>query len=109
MGGGTRFTPVKGRKFRAASLNLAERTLTANAPEQQNRHPYNNQGYLPNGSAPHQGPVPGATPLLPNQGRVIQTGPIRVLCIADVRGTKTLGGKQCVRVCEAKLTRRECR
>lgn len=30
---------------------------------------------------------PGATPLLPNQGRIIQTGPIRVLCIADVRGT----------------------
>lgn len=53
----------------------------------QPRNPYNNQGgYLPNGAAPHQGPLPGATPLLPNQGRIIQTGPIRVLCIADVRG-----------------------
>ncbi|KAK3316057.1 hypothetical protein B0H66DRAFT_276061 [Apodospora peruviana] len=52
---------------------------------QQTRNPYNNQGYLANGAAPHPGQL-GATPLLPNQGRVIQTGPIRVLCIADVRG-----------------------
>lgn len=43
---------------------------------------YNNQGYLQNGSVSQ----PGAAPLLPNQGRVIQTGPMRVLCIADVRG-----------------------
>ncbi|KAJ5123838.1 uncharacterized protein N7515_007663 [Penicillium bovifimosum] len=43
------------------------------------------QGYpLPNGAA--AGPVPGATPLLPNNGRVIQNGPTRILCIADVRG-----------------------
>lgn len=57
---------------------------------QQPRQPFNNQGgYLPNGApGGHPGlqPAPGATPLLPNQGRVIQTGPIRVLCIADVRG-----------------------
>lgn len=46
--------------------------------------PYNNSGYLQNGAS---GLPPGAAPLLPNQGRVIQTGPIRVLCIADVRGT----------------------
>ncbi|KAK8111409.1 calcineurin-like phosphoesterase [Apiospora kogelbergensis] len=55
---------------------------------QQPRQPYN-QGYMPNGapgSHPNLQPAPGATPLLPNQGRVIQTGPIRVLCIADVRG-----------------------
>ncbi|KAK9413147.1 putative DUF2433 domain-containing protein [Seiridium unicorne] len=52
---------------------------------QQPRQPYNNQGYLPNGANNIQ-PAPGATPLLPNQGRVLQTGPIRVLCIADVRG-----------------------
>src|SRR5687768_4369556 len=45
--------------------------------------PYNNSGYLQNGAT---GLPPGAAPLLPNQGRVIQTGPIRVLCIADVRG-----------------------
>ncbi|KAI3321202.1 hypothetical protein HD806DRAFT_503304 [Xylariaceae sp. AK1471] len=51
----------------------------------QPRQPYNNQGYMPNG-APASGPVPGATPLLPNQGRILQQGPIRVLCIADVRG-----------------------
>lgn len=30
--------------------------------------------------------MPGAVPLLPNQGRVIQQGPVRVLCVADVRG-----------------------
>ncbi|BCS30222.1 uncharacterized protein APUU_80525S [Aspergillus puulaauensis] len=42
------------------------------------------QGYsLPNGAS---GPVPGAAPLLPNNGRIIQNGPVRVLCIADVRG-----------------------
>lgn len=52
---------------------------------QQPRQPYSNQGYLPNGANNIQ-PAPGATPLLPNQGRVLQTGPIRVLCIADVRG-----------------------
>ncbi|KAI0864457.1 hypothetical protein F4860DRAFT_510783 [Xylaria cubensis] len=49
------------------------------------RQPYNNQGYMANG-APPSGPVPGATPLLPNQGRILQQGPIRVLCVADVRG-----------------------
>lgn len=52
---------------------------------QQPRQHYNQQGYLPNGANNIQ-PAPGATPLLPNQGRVLQTGPIRVLCIADVRG-----------------------
>ncbi|KAK5987730.1 hypothetical protein PT974_11863 [Cladobotryum mycophilum] len=46
--------------------------------------PYNNPGYLQNGATGL--PPPGAAPLLPNQGRVIQTGPIRILCIADVRG-----------------------
>ncbi|KAI0405096.1 hypothetical protein F4802DRAFT_597509 [Xylaria palmicola] len=48
--------------------------------------PYNNPGYMPVNGASASGPVPGATPLLPNQGRVLQQGPIRVLCIADVRG-----------------------
>ncbi|KAI1812412.1 hypothetical protein GGS20DRAFT_558145 [Poronia punctata] len=51
-----------------------------------NRQPYNNQGFMPNGAPAGTGPVPGATPLLPNQGRILQQGPIRVLCIADVRG-----------------------
>ncbi|KAI0421660.1 hypothetical protein F5X98DRAFT_329008 [Xylaria grammica] len=51
----------------------------------QPRQPYSNPGYMSNG-VPVSGPVPGATPLLPNQGRVLQQGPIRVLCIADVRG-----------------------
>ncbi|CAI4220012.1 unnamed protein product [Parascedosporium putredinis] len=43
---------------------------------------YNNSGYLPNGATN----LPPGAALLPNQGRIIQTGPIRVLCIADVRG-----------------------
>jgi hypothetical protein len=34
--------------------------------------------------------VPGATPLLPNNGRIIQNGSVRVLCVADVRGKETL-------------------
>ncbi|EGC49389.1 serine/threonine protein phosphatase [Histoplasma capsulatum var. duboisii H88] len=48
-------------------------------------HTFNNPGYnLANGST--SGPTPGATALLPNNGRVIQTGGVRVLCVADVRG-----------------------
>ncbi|RDL37048.1 Metallo-dependent phosphatase [Venustampulla echinocandica] len=48
---------------------------------------YNNPGYLPNGAVGgHAGLPPGAAPLLPNNGRVIQTGGVRVLCVADVRG-----------------------
>lgn len=55
--------------------------------EQPRPYSINNQGYLPNGQA-SQGvhAAPGAQPLLPNQGRVIQSGPVRVLCVADVRG-----------------------
>lgn len=54
----------------------------------QRPHSYNNQGgYLPNGAtAGHTGLPQGAAPLLPNHGRVIQTGGVRVLCVADVRG-----------------------
>jgi hypothetical protein len=44
------------------------------------------QAYLPNGAPQPSGPVPGARPLDPNQGRVQQIGHARVLCIADVRG-----------------------
>jgi hypothetical protein len=39
---------------------------------------------------------PGATPLLPKHGRIIQTGGVRVLCIADVRGK--IGYKPCVKL-----------
>jgi hypothetical protein len=49
------------------------------------QRPFTNQPYLPNGAGA-SGPVPGATPLLPNQGRVSQIGGARLLCIADVRG-----------------------
>ncbi|KAF2679786.1 hypothetical protein K458DRAFT_313711, partial [Lentithecium fluviatile CBS 122367] len=52
------------------------------APNQPRPYP---GSYLPNGGAA-SGPAPGAVPLLPNQGRVIQQGSVRVLCIADVRG-----------------------
>ncbi|KAI5370600.1 Putative metallo-dependent phosphatase [Septoria linicola] len=44
------------------------------------------QAYVPNGAPQPSGPVPGARPLDPNQGRVQQIGHARVLCIADVRG-----------------------
>jgi hypothetical protein len=57
--------------------------LSQQAPNQPRPYPGNN--YHSNGTAP-SGPVPGAVPLLPNQGRVIQQGSVRVLCIADVRG-----------------------
>lgn len=53
--------------------------------ETQPRPQYSNQQYMQNGTA---GPVPGAQPLLPNNGRVIQSGPTRVLCVADVRGRR---------------------
>ncbi|KAF4978689.1 hypothetical protein FDECE_18175, partial [Fusarium decemcellulare] len=55
--------------------------------QEQPRPSYSNPGssYLQNGASGGL-PPPGAAPLLPNQGRIIQTGPIRVLCIADVRG-----------------------
>ncbi|KAJ5569468.1 uncharacterized protein N7459_008898 [Penicillium hispanicum] len=49
-------------------------------------HNFGAQGYpLSNGATP-VAPAPGATPLLPNNGRIIQNGPTRILCIADVRG-----------------------
>ncbi|KAI1632697.1 ser/Thr protein phosphatase [Biscogniauxia mediterranea] len=71
----------------AGDIRIGDPALTSEL-FQQPRQPYN-PGYMPNGapgSHPTPNPVPGATPLLPNQGRVLQTGPIRVLCIADVRG-----------------------
>jgi hypothetical protein len=48
-------------------------------------------GQFMNGTS---GPVPGARPLLPDNGRIIQSGSTRILCIADVRGRlrKDLGG-----------------
>jgi hypothetical protein len=47
------------------------------APNQPRPYPPGN--YLPNGGAPNatSGPAPGAVPLLPNQGRVIQQGSVR--------------------------------
>jgi hypothetical protein len=51
--------------------------------QSQPRPTYQLQGYMPNGNP---GPVPGALPLQPNNGRMIQSGPVRILCIADVRG-----------------------
>jgi hypothetical protein len=64
---------------------------------QQPRHFNQNPGYLPNGAAGgHTGLPPGATPLLPNNGRIVQTGGVRVLCIADVRGK--IGCKPCDKV-----------
>ena len=48
------------------------------------------QAYVPNGAPQPSGPVPGARPLDPNQGRVQQIGHARVLCIADVRGAHAI-------------------
>ncbi|EXJ90754.1 hypothetical protein A1O1_03858 [Capronia coronata CBS 617.96] len=60
------------------------RQITLPLTYQQPRPQFPSQGYLPNGTAP--APAPGAQALLPNNGRIIQSGPVRVLCIADVRG-----------------------
>ncbi|KAI9840837.1 MAG: hypothetical protein M1838_003884 [Thelocarpon superellum] len=52
-------------------------------------HNYNTQGYLPNGASGGPGGAAGATSgskLLPNHGRIVQSGGVRVLCVADVRG-----------------------
>lgn len=65
--------------LQSTHLRLQSSLANVNQPRTFNN---NNQGYLQNGGAAQ----PGAAPLLPNQGRVIQTGPMRVLCIADVRG-----------------------
>lgn len=55
--------------------------------QQQRPHSFNPPAYLPNGAAGgHPGLPPGAAPLLPNNGRIIQQGGVRVLCVADVRG-----------------------
>lgn len=70
----------------AATLELLLTTMLQQPPSQPRAY---SQAYLPNGAgAPPQpsGPVPGARPLEPNQGRVQQVGHARVLCIADVRG-----------------------
>ena len=67
-----------------SDIRLENPVLTQELMAQQPRQPYN-QGYMPNG-APGAHANLSATPLLPNQGRVIQNGPVRVLCIADVRG-----------------------
>lgn len=57
-------------------------------------HTFNSPAYpMPNGSTP----TPGATPLLPNQGRVIQSGPTRILCVADVRGIPCPSVVRCLR------------
>ncbi|EPQ64717.1 Bgt-2988, partial [Blumeria graminis f. sp. tritici] len=46
-----------------------------------------NPVYLPNGATGgNTGLPPGAAPLLPNNGRIIQNGGVRILCVADVRG-----------------------
>jgi hypothetical protein len=63
---------------------LVHVALPLNSRPPQPRPQYSNPGYLPNGT--NSGPVPGAQALLPNNGRIVQSGPIRVLCIADVRG-----------------------
>lgn len=64
-------------------------TNSQNQRAQQPPRHYAQGSYMPNGGggpAHQQMPAPGAVPLLPNQGRIIDTGAIRILCVADVRG-----------------------
>ena len=49
----------------------------------QPRPPYYNQGQLPNGANNQSQAHPNH---LQNNGRIIQNGTTRVLCVADVRG-----------------------
>ncbi|RAK98793.1 DUF1793-domain-containing protein [Aspergillus ibericus CBS 121593] len=77
-----RARPTVGGHFALMALQGPKSLQKAPRPP----HNFGPQGYpLPNGAVP-SGPVPGAAPLLPNNGRIIQNGPVRVLCIADVRG-----------------------
>lgn len=80
-------TPSLWLRYAAALWPLPSHTTVTDVPQQAptQPRPYPGNNYLPNGAAP-SGPVPGAVPLLPNQGRVIQQGSARVLCVADVRG-----------------------
>lgn len=72
---------------RISDENSEENGVLTILSKQQRPHTYNNQGYLPNGAVGgHPTLPPGAAPLLPNNGRIIQQGGIRVLCVADVRG-----------------------
>lgn len=67
-----------------AHPKLTDQMFQQRLPPQQ---PSYNQAYMPNGAVTgHTGIPPGATPLLPNNGKIIQTGGVRVLCVADVRG-----------------------
>lgn len=70
----------------------------------QNR-PYAQAAYnMPNGAPGVPAvPPPGAAPLLPNQGRVLQQGAVRVLCIADVRGMFLKGPRYNHILCAASL------
>ncbi|KAI9818805.1 MAG: hypothetical protein M1827_007625 [Pycnora praestabilis] len=63
----------------------------ASVQNQARPHSFNNQGFLPNGASgpTTTGPSSGAgSSLLPNNGRVVQNGGVRVLCVADVRGSQ---------------------
>lgn len=75
-------------KHMGAWRNPLPARVNSSQSEQQPRHYNNPGGYMPNGAGgpPQTIPGPGAVPLLPNQGRVIDTGAIRILCVADVRG-----------------------
>ena len=69
--------PLRGQGF---SLMSKQPTQAQQAPYYP---PYNSS--MPNGS-PRPGPPASAAPLLPNQGRVVQQGSTRILCVADIRG-----------------------
>lgn len=82
-------------------------------PQQQAgpRQQYPQFNSLPNGAspagpstAPTGLPTPGARPLEPNQGRVVQAGGARVLCVADVRGEQSTSEKSLGHMADHRLT-----
>lgn len=103
-----RTTPFSRKSYRTYGCkrclahNTNEAALETNNMQQPPSQPRAySQAYLPNGGPQPSGPVPGARPLDPNQGRVQQVGHARVLCIADVRGMKRWAYPSCH---ELKLT-----
>lgn len=89
------FNTFKAPAIQMRSLSTQPTTVLMRQQQSGPRQSFQQQpNYLPNG-APQQGgpltaptpiPAPGARPLEPNQGRLVQAGSARVLCVADVRG-----------------------
>ena len=71
----------------SSMMVIVLRELNTNRAQQaqnQSRVPYSQVGYMPNGAP--SGPSSAAATIAATQARVVQQGPVRLLCIADVRG-----------------------